>query len=265
MYFWRINMRNYLTIGLAVMMFQAFGQTAGTKKKEPGKITGDQIFNIQFHYTYVLPEGDMLHQFGNFHSVGMGGLYKTQHNLVLGFDASFQFGSKIKDYSFLDQLTNSSGVVMNSSGNPAVYNVGMRGFNAFAKVGYIFPVSWRNPNSGIMVLGGVGMYYHKMNISTTGTVPTLTEDLKKGYDRLQKGPAFNQFVGYYYNSPNRFYNFYIGIDFLEAYTKSVRKYNYATRLPDTEQYFDMNIGFRIGWMIPLYMKVKNDENEYQFR
>jgi hypothetical protein len=114
-------------------------------------------------------------------------------------------------------------------------------------------------------LGGVGMYYHKMNISTTGTVPTLTEDLKKGYDRLRQGPALSQLVGYYYNSPNRYYNFFIGFDFTEAFTHSVRKYDYSTRMYDHGKYFDLNIGGRIGWMIPIYLKSSNIENEYQYR
>lgn len=268
-------MHKFLTIGLILFVFAANGQTPEPrdtlktveKKKipAPSEELGDRIFNIQFHYTYMMPEGDMVRQYGPFHNIGFGGLFKTERNLVLGFDASYQFGHKIKDYSFLDQLTNSSGVLMNSAGNPATYSVSMRGFSAFGKIGYLIPVTWRNLNSGILVLGGVGMYYNKMNISTTGTIPTLTEELKKGYDRLRQGPALSQFVGYYYNSPNRYYNFFIGIDFTEAFTKSVRKYDYATRMPDEGKYMDMNIGARIGWMIPLYMRAKSLENEYQFR
>jgi hypothetical protein len=289
MYFWHTKMYKYLTILCIGFVFTAGGQTkpavplapanpkapADTVKtvapvspsnnREVAKITGDPIFNIQFHYSYVFPDGDMVHQFGPFHNVGMGGLYKTQHNLVLAFDASYQFGNKIKDYSFLNELTNSSGIVMTSAGNPAVFSVDMRGFSAFVKAGYIIPTSWRNPNSGVLLLGGVGMYYQKMFISTTGTIPTLTEDMKKGYDNLRKGPALSQYVGYYYNSPNRFINFFIGVEIMEAFTQSVRKYNYATRKPDTGKYLDINISPRIGWMIPLYMKAKNLDNEYQYR
>jgi hypothetical protein len=253
-------MRSFITILCIGLFSPSWGQT--TNKVS---IQGDPIFNIQFHYTYEFPQGDLIHQFGPFHNLGIGGLYKTQKNLVLAFDVSYQFGQKIKDYSFLLGLTNSSGVVMNSSGNPGLYSVGMRGFNAFGKIGYILPLTVRNPNSGFLFLAGAGVYYHKMNISTTGSIPTLTEDLKKGYDRLQMGPAFNQFIGYYYNSPNRYYNFYIGIDFMQAFTHSVRKYNYATREADNNNYFDMTLGARIGWMIPIYLKAKNGENEYQFK
>jgi hypothetical protein len=256
-------MHKYLTIFLTTIVLGASGQTAKTPPEE--KPTGDPIFNIQFHYTYVQPEGDLRSQFGNFHNIGMGGLYKMQSNWMLGFDASYQFGTKVKDLSFLDDLANTSGVVMTAGGTPATYSVGMRGLSVFAKGGYLFPVSWKNRNMGVMVLLGAGMYYHKYSISTTGSVPTLTDDLKKGYDKLAKGPAVSQFLGFYYNSPNRYYNFYIGVDFMQAFTKNVREYDYSTRTYDRGQHTDMNIGARIGWMIPIYMMAKNSANEYQFK
>lgn len=227
---------------------------------------GDNIFNFQFHYTYVLPEGDMTQRFGAFHNLGFGGMYKNHKNWILALDASYQFGSKVKDLSFLYNLTNSSGVVMNSGGVQASYNVGMRGFSMFGKVGYLFPFTARNPNSGLIVLAGAGIYYHKIYISTPqNDVPTLTEDLKKGYDRLSMGPALTQFVGYQYHSPNRFYNFFIGIDVMQAFTQSVREYNYDTMLPDTEKRTDITFGGRVGWMIPIYIRTKSKDNEYEFR
>lgn len=227
---------------------------------------GDPIMNIQFHYTYISPQKDLALRFGTIHNAGFGGLLKTANNWLYGADASYQFGSTVKDYSFLANLTNSYGNVMNNAGQTATYNIGMRGFNFFGKVGKVFPLTWRNPNSGIILQLGAGMYFHKINISTTrNDIPTLTEELKKGYDRLSSGPAVSQFVGYYYHSSNRYYNFFIGVDFMQAFTTSVRKFNYDTMLPDTEKRFDMTVGGRIGWMIPIYLKAKNGANEYEFR
>jgi hypothetical protein len=173
---------------------------------------------------------------------------------------------KLKHLDFLYNLTNTSGVVMNSGGVAASYNVGMRGFSAFGKAGYLIPFTTRNPNSGLMILAGAGVYYHKINISTPqNDVPTLTDDLKKGYDRLSMGPALTQFIGYSYHSHNRYYNFFIGFDFMEAFTQSVRGYNYDTMRPDTEKRTDITVGGRIGWMIPIYLRTKNKDNEYEFR
>lgn len=227
---------------------------------------GDPIMNIQFHYTYTQPQGDMALRFGTFHNLGFGGLFKLSTNWVFAADVSYQFGNKVKDLDFLYNLTNSSGNIMTNSGTDASYNVGMRGFSSFGKVGRVFPLGLKNRNSGIMVMLGGGIYYHKINISTTrNDIPTLTEDLKKGYDKLSMGPAATQFLGYYYHSHNRFYNFYIGVDFVEAYTQSVRKYNYDTMMPDTDKRWDMTIGARIGWMIPIYLKAKTSNNEYEFK
>jgi hypothetical protein len=239
---------------------------ASAQKTEPSLKWGDNIFSFQFHYTYELPQLDLAHRFGNFHSLGFGVLYKSRKNWILGTDASYQFGNEVKNLDFLYNLTNSSGVVMNNKGTAGNYNVGMRGFNAFGKVGYLFPFSLQNPNSGLIILAGAGIYYHKIHINTTESdIPTLTDDLKKGYDRLSMGPALTQFIGYSYHSPNRFYNFFIGVDFMEAFTQSVRGYNYDTMLPDTEKRTDMTVGARVGWMIPIYLRTKNKDNEYEYR
>lgn len=242
------------------------GMRASAQLIEQPRNWGDNIFNFQFHYTYNLPEGDLTQRYGPFHNLGFGILYKNHKRWILAADASYQFGNKVKDLDFLYNLTNSNGVILNSSGVAANYNVGMRGFSVFGKVGYLFPLTSRNPNSGIVVLAGAGVYYHKINISTPNNdIPSLTDDLKKGYDRLSMGPALTQFVGYYYHSPNRFYNFFIGVDLMQAFTQSMRAYNYDTRLPDTEQRTDITLGGRVGWMIPIYMRTKNKDNEYEYR
>lgn len=239
---------------------------SSAQQVESEKKWGDNVFNIQFHYTYVLPEGDLTERFGPFHNLGFGAMYKNHKNWILGFDGSYQFGTKVKDLSFLFNLTNSMGVVMNSSGVAGSYNVGMRGFSVFGKAGYLLPLSRKNLNSGLMVLAGAGVYYHKINISTPqNDIPGLTDELKKGYDRLSMGPAFTQFIGYSYQSHNRFYNFFIGIDLMEAFTHSIRGYNYDTMLPDNQKRTDITVGGRIGWMIPIYLRTKNKDNEYEFR
>lgn len=233
---------------------------------KPAKQFADPIFNFQFHYTYIAPGGDLANRFGNFHGAGGGILYKTQRNWLFAADASFQFGNSVKESNLLNNLTNSSGSIMNTNGGQATFSVGQRGFNTFLSVGKLFPVTWRNSNSGIVVMAGGGVYYHKINIVvSSGTVPPLSESYKKGYDRLTMGPALTQFVGYSYQSHNRYYNFYIGFDFLQSFTQSVRKYNYDTMKPDTDKRLDLNYGIRVGWMIPIYIRPNNGNDEYEFK
>lgn len=237
---------------------------SGQEKKIRDK--GDKIVNFQFHYTYMRPDGDLGKRFGDFHNIGFGGLFKTSNQWLFSLDASYQYGLEVRENEILVNLVNNSGVVMNNGGIPADYTVGQRGFNAYGKVGRLFPLSKVNLNSGIMVLMGGGIYYHKINFSASrNDIPMLSQNYQKGYDRLSMGPALTQFVGYSYQSNNRYYNFYIGVDFMQAFTQSVRKYNYDTRMPDTQDRFDMTYGLRLGWMIPIYLNAKNANSEYEFR
>lgn len=251
--------KSYLFVVATLSMLTVCAQTENKK-------SANRIVNIQFHYTLMNPEMDLANRFGLIHNIGTGGLYKTSGNWLFGGDVSYQFGSEVKEQFLLFNLTNSVGTVMNTAGSPASFVVGMRGLNGFLKIGKVFPVTWKNQNSGIVVMAGAGMYYHKINISATrNDIPTLTEDLKKGYDRLSSGPAFNQFVGYYFHSHNRYINFYIGLDVMQAFTKSIRGYNYDTRQYDNQQRFDMTVGARLGWMIPIYLEGKSDTDEFEYK
>lgn len=245
------------------ILFAVLETSAQEKKIRP---RGDKMMNFQFHYTYLKPDGDLGKRFGNIHNVGFGGLFKLPNHWLFSLDASYQYGLNVKENEILVNLVNSSGTVMNNGGTPADYSVGQRGFSMYGKIGRLFPLTQRNLNSGIIVLLGGGVYYHKINISTSrNDIPVLSENYRKGYDRLCMGPALTQFVGYSYQSSNRYYNFFIGVDFMEAFTESVRKYNYDTRMPDTGKRLDITYGIRLGWMIPIYLNTRNASNEYEFR
>ncbi|MCU0442895.1 MAG: hypothetical protein MUE96_10900 [Bacteroidia bacterium] len=252
------------TVWLVVLTALHLFASAQQSKRKPAE--ADPIVNIQFNYVWNEPSADLAKRFGSFHTIAAGVMYKTQRNWVGTADVAYQFGSNVNDLNFLVNLTNSNGVILNSSGFPANYNVGMRGMGAFVKGGKLFPVTRANPNSGILLLAGGGWYAHKINIATPrNDIPTLTESLKKGYDRLSSGMALTQFIGYSYQSANRFYNFYIGVDAMQAFTQSVRKYNFDTQLPDTEKRLDATFGIRVGIMIPIYLQAKNFDYEYEYR
>lgn len=253
-------MRVYIFLLTTLFTLQANAQDKKVRPK------GDKMINFQFHYTYMKPDGDLGQRFGPFHNAGFGGLFKTSNQWLFSLDGSYQFGLNVKEDGILYNLTNSSGTVMNNGGVPADFSVGQRGFSIYGKVGRLFPLSKTNLNSGIVMLVGGGVYYHKINFSTTrNDIPMLTEEYQKGYDRLSMGPALTQFIGYSYQSHNRYYNFFIGFDFMEAFTQSVRKYNYDTQMADTKQRLDITFGARVGWLIPIYLKSKNSDNEYEFR
>jgi hypothetical protein len=129
----------------------------------------------------------------------------------------------------------------------------------------LFILSKANRNSGIVVMVGAGFLSHKININTAqNNAPTLTEDLKKGYDRLSMGFALTQFVGYHFQSRHRMVNFFVGVDVMEAFTKSTRGYNYDQMAYDNKKRTDIFLGFRFGWMIPIYLTTK-DQDEFYYK
>ena len=119
-----------------------------------------------------------------------------------------------------------------------------------------------NPNSGILLTAGAGYFQHKIKIDfRDGTVFQLSEDRLKGYDRLTTGIAFQQFVGYQFYGRSNLLNFYAGFEFIQAFTKNRREYNYDSRSFDTGNKSDYLAGFRFGWVIP-FRKRRSEEFYY---
>jgi hypothetical protein len=244
------------------------GHLMAQHKKEPSiEMMGapSPILDFRVNYTYQYPDGDMAHRFGNMHNIGAAFFYKTKSNLCADLELGYQFGSVVKEPGLLYYLTNSTGYVMNTGGYPANYYLSERGMNFTGRVGKIFPLSVNSPNSGILIMIGGGYYLHKIYINTkSNDIPTLTADLKKGYDRLTGGWGISEFVGYIFHSESRYVNFYIGMELVQAYTKSLRGYNYDQMATDTKQRYDAALGFRFGWILPIYLNSK-DEDEFMFR
>lgn len=226
---------------------------------------GNKIFNFQFNYTYQIPEGDLALRFGPLHQVGAGVNLKTRNHWYFALQANYQFGYTVEEPGLFYFLTNSSGYITNTGGYPATYYLSQRGMSGIISAGRLFPLSLSNRNSGILVMVGGGYLLHKINIaSPSNDIPTLTDELKRGYDRLTGGFALHQFVGYYFQSANRYFNFYVGVDLNQAFTKSFRGYNYDQRAFDNASRFDATNGLRVGWMIPIYLATK-DEDEFDFK
>lgn len=261
-YFWGIMYMNRIRL---LLVFVCCNTVVFAQKKIwVGE--ANKIFNFQFHYTFINPDGDFSSRYGNFHGLGGGGLLKTTHNILLGFEGSYYFGPNVKENYILNNLTNNTGQISTNSGYPGSVNLSMRGFNTMGKVGYLIPISSRNRNSGIAIMAGGGLVMHKINIAVQNdNIPGLTAEKKKGYDRYSSGWAATQFVGYFHQSLNRLTNFHIGIDMIQATTYNRRKYNYDLMEYDTGKHRDYYWGIRFAWMIPVYINTKTSDDEYLFK
>lgn len=214
---------------------------------------------LKFSYALQIPAGDLADRFGYNSNAGLNFSIKTKKNLVFGANGSFIFGDQIKENGILDSLKTSSGFIINQNGNPSVVRLFERGFVISLHIGKLFPVFSPNKNSGIIATIGPSFLLHKIKMDDIGRQsPQLVDPYPKGYDRLSVGLGVHEFIGYLYLSNKRMLNFFGGFEFVQAFTKSQRSYDYDLMRTDTENRFDLLNGIRVGWVLPLYKKTPQE-------
>jgi hypothetical protein len=211
-------------------------------------------FIPSFSYAFQFPGGDVADQYGNNSTIGGSLMYKTRKNILLSFDVNFIFGSDIKnDDSILKMVMTDNGYIIDGNGVYALYSMYERGYSVNFRIGKILRLLSVNPNSGVMLTGGVGFLLHRMKLDVQHeTAPQISGDYGKGYDRLTSGFALNEFVGYFFMGKSRILNFYAGFEFYQAFTKSRRDYIFDLMRKDDSNHHDFFYGIKIGWMIPVY-------------
>ncbi len=221
-------------------------------------------------YSYQFTGGDIADRYGDNSTIGAGLKYKTSKNFIFSFDANFIFGNDIKNSdSILWMVLTDDGFIIDGNGTYALYALYERGYNINASFGKIFPVLNPNPNSGLMITGGIGYTLHRMKIDNQHrTAPQISDDYALGYDMLTGGLSFNEFIGWFYMGNSKLTNFYAGFEFHQAFTHSLRDWNFSKLPPesgvtekDNNKYFDYFIGIKVGWMLPIY---KRSPNKYYY-
>lgn len=216
---------------------------------------------LKFSYAFQLPGGNLAKRFGYNSNINFNFSIKTKTNWIFGVNGSFFFGDQIKENGILDSLKTSTsdgphtGFIIDQNGHPATVRLFERGFTASLHGGKIFPWLSHNKNSGICIYAGPVFVMHKIKIDDIGRQsPQLVNSYLKGYDRLTAGFGTTLFMGYIYFGNKRITNFFAGLEFTQAFTKSQRSFDYDLRRADTRQRIDMFYGIRVGWILPLYKR-----------
>jgi hypothetical protein len=205
---------------------------------------------------YQLPGGDLANRFGNDVSVGANFQRKLKSNWIFGIEGDFFFGDQVKETQIFDSIVASNGYLITEEGHFSDILLTERGFKFELKAGKIFPFIGPNPNSGLLIQGGVGLLQHKIRIETPGgSVPSVSGDYAKGYDRLSNGASLTEFAGYINFANKRLVNFYLGVEATQAFTQNRRSYNFDMMKQDNAHRLDLFFGIRAGWMFPLYKRL----------
>lgn len=220
------------------------------------------FFAIGAEMGIQMPLADLSDRFGYGGITGGGLMYKFKSNLTLEGNVGFFYGNQVKEDSVLAPLKTEQDFIIDRTGNPAEVFLQERGFVISGRVGKIFPIIGPNPNSGLHVALGTGFMQHKIRIEDDlGSVPQLQGDYIKGYDRLSNGWLVSQSIGYQHFSNYRLVNYYIGVEFYEAWTQNRRTVNFDTGMHDNRTRFDVLGTLVFRWYFPTY---KRQPKEFYF-
>lgn len=243
------------------LCFLILSVAANAQVINPEKVfESKQGYLFDLGYSMHAPLKDMADRFGNNSALGLGINYKFKNQWTVGVQYQWLFGQAVKETNMLDSISGNDGNILDQNGNIAVIRFFERGHTGYIQAGRLFPLGEINRNSGVLVQAGVGFMLHKVYIySSKTTVPQLSEEYKKGYDRLAAGYSFRQFIGYQNIDPKKRLNFIAGIEFQQGFTTAQRSFDYDRRMKDTRNRVDILIGPKIALVLPVLTKKKNDE------
>lgn len=217
--------------------------------------TSMNLHMLSFHLSSHLLGGDIAHRYGP--SLGVGGSYqfKSQSQWILAADLTFLSSGTFKEDSIFDELKDEYGDFINIYGEIGEVRFYGRGFYTGLRAGRLFPVVGPNPNSGLFITVSGGLLQYKTLVHQDGRdIPSIREEYSKGYDRLTNGFALSQFIGYQFLDSHEPINFYVGLEFHQAWTRNRRDYNFDLMGPEPDLRRDFMYGIRFGWIFPINKK-----------
>ena len=217
-------------------------------------------------YSYQIPGMDTKVLYDNNNAIGGSVDYKSANNWMFSINAMFISGNHVnisREELFGDILDN-NGEIITGDGIYGSYALFERGGHLQARIGKIFPVLSPNPNCGFFVQGGIGYLFNRLRTefgSYASPPPALAGDYRYGYDKMRGGFAWSGEIGYLFLSNTRVLNFSISLEFIQAYTNPMRKWDFNTG-PDHNHYVDQYFGIRGAIYIPTYKRKPADYYYY---
>lgn len=242
-------MKKTLTLLLAGLFFYVQSGLAQQAREHPN------LWMFAVEGGPAVPAGDLSDRFGMLGKVGPSLLYRFHNNLYMGLAADFLFNSNVKEDSLLKDIMTPDGRIIGADGFLYLPELQMRGWQITFWVGKLFESSSKS-GSGILTMLGAGILQHRINyyLSESGTVPQISGEYLKGYDRLSNGFSLSEYVGYHYLSSNHLVNFNIGLDMSQALTRNRRVYDYAGNRSDEGLRIDLLFALKASWILPFYKR-----------
>jgi hypothetical protein len=255
-----------VTISKYILLLFIFGWGTQATGQNSFKLKGNEYgaLNLQLTYGGYLTGGQWQKRFGPHFGIGGGLEYMTHPgNWILGAEALYLFGGQVKE-DILANLETVDGQIVGNDLTFGNIELRKRGLYTGLVVGKLFQTHPENKKEGIRASFGLGYLWHKVRLQDDfQNVPQVGLDYRKGYDRLTGGFGTTQYIAYQKLDKNRLFNFIAGVEFMQAYTRSIRDWNFDTGQPaDKNRYLDLAFGIRLTWILPFYVGMPSEDIFY---
>ena len=208
---------------------------------------------LNVSYRGLFPGGDLYERFGFNSQMGIDMTVKFKNNFYLTAGGHVLFSDVVKDTSIMSNIL-TNGLLITDNGLLSSVRTIQSGFVIPLSVGKVFPLPvGPNKNSGVFVEVGGQFIQHRVGIRALDEVVTpVSEEYRKGYDRLANGIGIRESIGYLFLANHSGLNFSVALDFSQNFTQGRRSIQFDTGLPGLEKRRDFLTGIRVSWIFPLY-------------
>jgi len=205
-------------------------------------------------YAYQGPGADLADRFGPNFSLNLQAEWLNKSDWGFRLEGGYLFGNQVKEDVLAGLRTLERNIIGNDRA-PADIPLRQRGWFFGAGVSRLLRLGSAS-RSGLLLSLSSGLLQHRIRIQDdpVSSVPQLSEELKKGYDRLSNGPYLTELIGYRYLANDRRINFYAGLEFTQAFTQNRRSYDYDLQSRNQTERLDLLFGLRVGWILPFYLE-----------
>lgn len=250
-----MTQKYFLTSILSLLIAaSAFAQKFPEHREMDARNKGKALL---LHLTAAIhqPGGDLADRFGSTGNVGGALEWITAQNLLFSVEGNYSFGNTVKEDP-LGILRTPEGDIIGNDQQLAEVDLRARGYYIGGAIGKFFPIG--NRRSGIRLTLGAGAMQHRIRVQdNNSSVVQVSGDYIKGYDRLTGGLALTQFLGWQHLGANRRANWFLGFEFSQGFTKSLRDWDFTEMRKLEGNRTDLRFGIRLGWTLPFYQGSAN--------
>ena len=245
----------------SILVAMVFSHT-NAQEEQRADFTNVGVLNLTFGYGIELPFGDLADRFGSNLKFAVGIEKINRKNWIYGLEFNQMFGNNVVE-DVLEPLRLENLEVLGADSDFADVFIRQRGLFLGAQVGKLIPFK-KKSKSGLRITTTIGVLQHNVRIvDDANSLPQILGQYRKGYDRLTRGLALREFIGYHHISKDRLINFNVGIEFTQGFTRHIRAVDFDTGLaPSSDLRFDGLISLKGTWILPFFEDYEPDEIFY---